>query len=409
MSILVALAILFIGALAHVPGIVAVGVVLVAIALARAVWQQAGSVVVDYERVLATDRTVCGDAIELAVSVHNRGPLPLPWVRTSDGLGRGVRVRHRSRPDEEPRIGALGNGWTLGPFEKVVRHFSILAETRGTFDIGPVTVAAGDALGLSLPANEEAGRAHYVVRPRMVAVRGLGDARDWEGLRRARHGLVEDATRFAGVRPYRSGDPLRHVHWPATARTGAPVTKRFDPSRRRDVLLAVDLRLSRVPGLAHAEREAVFEGVIVATMSIARALRQDDAAVGLALAGFGGGRPGGSHLFLAPNATSACLGLLGDILARVDAVPAVPFGRVLGLATRRIPPGTTVITIGAVDPTDYLPALRHLRRLGFGVLHVSFGPGAPQAAALVRAAGIPARAAELDGPWSTSTSLQMTA
>ena len=408
MNLLLALAILFVGAIARVPGIVAVGVVLVAIALARSAWTRAGSAIVAYQRGIATNRAVYGDEIELAVSVHNRGPLPLPWVKTSDALGRGVRVRHRTLPGEEPRTGALDNGWTLGPFEKVVRRFAILADRRGVFELGPLTVAAGDALGLSLPVHEEAGRSRYVVRPRMVAVRGLGEARDWEGLRRARHGLVEDATRFAGVRPYRPGDPLRHVHWPATARTGQPVTKRFDPSRRRDVLLAVDLRLPRRAGMTLAERDAGLEGLIVATMSIARALREDDAAVGLALAGFAG-QAGRSHLFLPPNATGACLGLIGDVLARVDAVPSVPFSQILGLASRRIPPGTTVITIGAVDPADYLPALRQLRRLGFGVLHVAFGPGAAEIVGQARAAGIAARGADLDGPWATSTTLEVSA
>jgi uncharacterized protein (DUF58 family) len=407
-SVLLALAILFVGAIARVPGIVAVGVVLVAIAVARSAWTRAGSAIVAYQRGLTTDRAVCGDEIELAVSVHNRGPLPLPWVKTSDGLGRGVRVRHRLQPGEEPRTGTLDNGWTLGPFEKIVRRFGILADRRGVFELGPMTVAAGDALGLSLPVHEEPAKTQYVVRPRMVAVKGLGEARDWEGLRRARHGLVEDATRFAGVRPYRPGDAIRHIHWPATARAGQPVTKRFDPSRRRDVLLAVDLRLPRRPGMTLAERDARLEGLIVTTMSIARAMREDDAAVGLALAGFGG-QAGRSHLFLPPNATGACLGLIGDILARVDAVPAVPFAQILGLASRRIPPGTTVITIGAVDPIDYLPALRQLRRLGFGVLHVAFGGDDSEAVERVRAAGIPARTAELNGPWATSTALELSA
>ena len=406
MGVLLALVVLFAGAIARVPGVVAVGVVLVAIALARSAWTRSGSAIVGYGRGLATDRAVCGDEIELAVSVHNRGPLPLPWVKTSDGLGRGVRIRHRTRSEEEPQSSTLDNGWTLGPFEKVVRRFAILADRRGVFELGPLTVAAGDALGLSLPTHEEPDRLRYVVRPRMVAVRGLGEARDWEGLRRARHGLVEDPTRFAGLRPYRPGDTLRHIHWPATARTGEPVTKRFDPSRRRDVLLAVDLRLPRRPGMTLAERDAVLEGLIVAAMSIARAFREDDAAVGLALAGFAG-QTGRSHLFLPPNATAACLGLIGDILAHVDAVPAVPFGQVLGLASRRIPPGTTVITIGAVDPIDYLPALGRLRRLGFGVLHVAYGEGAGEVVGRARAAGVPARAAMLDGPWPTSTALEV--
>src|SRR5436190_802223 len=97
MNVVLAFIVLLLGAVAGVPGIAAVGVVLVAIALARSAWRPAGSAVVAYERRLASDRAVCGDEIGLAVTVHNRGPLPLPWVRTLDALGHGVRIHRRGR------------------------------------------------------------------------------------------------------------------------------------------------------------------------------------------------------------------------------------------------------------------------------------------------------------------------
>ena len=407
MSIYVAVLILLVGAGTGVPGVAAFGVVAVGVAIVRATWFRTGSAVVSYRRHLATDRAVCGDQIGLDIAVHNRGPLPLPWVRTVDWLGRGVAVQRHAQTAEaaESASDELVNGWSLGPFETVVRHFAIATRRRGVYELGPLTLSAGDLLGRAMPLHEDEGRDRYLVRPRMVAVHGATDSRDWEGDRLARHGLTEDPSRFAGIRPYQVGDPLRRVHWRASARAGTLLTRRFDPSRRRDVLLALDLRVPRGPGIGAAERDASTEGLVVIAMSLARLLHDEGAAVGLAVAGFGVGT--GRHLLLPPNSTEAGLALIADMLARLDAVPSMAFPALLGEVGRRLAPGTTIATIGAVDPTESLPAMRRLRRAGFGAIHLAFGDEAATFVARTRAAGIQARIARLDGSWSTSERLEL--
>jgi uncharacterized protein (DUF58 family) len=403
--IVVALLILLAGVGAGVPGVAAFGVVAVGVALARATWFRTGSGVVTYRRRLATDRAVCGDEIGLDIAVHNRGALPLPWVRTVDWLGRGVAVRRRAQPDADAAHDELVNGWTLGPFETVVRHFAIATHRRGVYELGPLTTSAGDLLGRPMPLHEDEGRDRYLVRPRMVVVHGLADSRDWEGDRLARHGLTEDPSRYAGIRPYHLGDPLRRVHWRASARAGTMLTRRFDPSRRRDVLLALDLRVPRGPGIGAAERDASTEGLVVVAMSIARLLHVEGAAVGLAVAGFGVGT--GRHLLLPPNSTEAGLALIADMLARLDAVPSMAFPSLLGEVGRRLAPGTTIATIGAVDPVESLAARRRLRHAGFGVIHLAYGEEAAAFATRARAVGVPARIARLDGTWATSNRLEL--
>ena len=410
MPFALALLIVLAGTAIGVPGIVALGVVGAGLAATRAAWQRSGSEAVSYTRQLTHDRAVCGDEIGLDIGVRNRGPLPLPWIRTVEVLGRGVSVHGRPTGRREgvvagePTRGELVIGWTLGPFEAAVRHYAIATPRRGAYELGPSAVSAGDLLGRPLPAHEIGSRARYVVRPRMVGVRGLEDARDWNGDRRARIGLAEDPSRYAGVREYRPGDPLRRIHWRASARTGLTLTRRFDPSRRQDVLLALDLRVPRGPAIGAAERDEATEGLIVATMSLARGLLGEGAAVGLAVAGFAGGR---GILFLPPNATGAGLELMADLLARLDAIPSMAFPRLLSDVAHRVPPGTTIITLGAVDPVEAVPALRELRRSGFGVVHLAFGTEAAAYAERALAAGISARAARLDGPWATCSRLDL--
>jgi uncharacterized protein (DUF58 family) len=60
-----------------------------------------------------------------------------------------------------------------------------------------------------------------------------------------------------GVREYLDGDPIRSVHWPATARTGTVMVREYEGPRRPVVILVVDLRdpdpervASRAAGMA---------------------------------------------------------------------------------------------------------------------------------------------------------------
>jgi uncharacterized protein (DUF58 family) len=52
--------------------------------------------------------------------------------------------------------------------------------------------------------------------------------------------IGHDITR--GVREYVDGDPIRLVHWPATARTGSVMVRELERPRRTRLLLVVDLR-----------------------------------------------------------------------------------------------------------------------------------------------------------------------
>ena len=78
----------------------------------------------------------------------------------------------------------------------------------------------------------------------------------WGDLDRARPGLAEDPSRFAGVRPYAPGDPIRRIHARTSARLGRPMTKRFEPSRDREVLIALDVQTVDGPAWEARPRRA---------------------------------------------------------------------------------------------------------------------------------------------------------
>jgi uncharacterized protein (DUF58 family) len=106
-----------------------------------------------------------------------------------------------------------------------------------------VRLRAADPFGVFRVELEEEARSEVLVLPRARRVAGrslLGSARPRSGVpgrRVAREPIVTEAV---AVREYRSGDPMRHVHWRLSARRGSLVVKAFAEDRTRDALLVLD-------------------------------------------------------------------------------------------------------------------------------------------------------------------------
>lgn len=397
-------ALVAIGALVDSPGPLVVGLLGLLAEGVRAVWARFGLDGLEYERHLESDRLVCGDVVRLDLTVRNRKPLPLAWLRASDAVSGGLAVQER-RLVAEDRTGdrALVNTWSVGAYERVVRHLHLVAERRGTYAIGPVRLAVGDPFAREAAAEERPGRSAYLVRPRMVQVRETAPPRAWVGPRRARRGPLEQSLLFAGVRPYQAGDPLRRVHWRATARTAQPQVKRFDPALEPDTLIALDVATPVGDLAIGAFDEDLVEGLCVAAASLARRLLADGIACGLAVAAFTGVQR--RSVLLAPGTAPGQLGRLADLLARVTPVSSARFEELLASIPARVRPGTTILVLSSRDPGPRLGVERRLVAAGFPVRHVAFGPHAPAAAATARRAGLGAIVASLEPDWRTSDAL----
>jgi uncharacterized protein (DUF58 family) len=391
------------GSVAESPAIVLLGLALVFIEGIRQVWARRGLDGIEYARHLRHPRGAVGDELALDISVWNRKRLPLAWLKADDVAGEGVRVRERALVEGSTGESILRNAWTLAPYERVVRHFHLVAERRGVYQLGPARLEVGDLLARSAATAEAETVDRWIVWPRSVSVRTADREQRWGGELRARRGLLEDPTRYAGVRAYQPGDPLRRVHWKATSRLGYPVSKRLDPSREREIVIALDIQTVAGAAWLTVFDDDLVEGLCVAAASIARQLRAEGASVGLAAAAYSGAvRP---IAYLAPGESDGQLGRILDLLARLSSFPSAPFERLLTSLLRTLRPGTSVLVLSARDPIAYVPVLRRVAAAGYPVHHIAFGPDAAGLAARARAGGVDSRAAQLDGPWRTSERL----
>jgi uncharacterized protein (DUF58 family) len=401
----VGLFLVLVGGLLGAPVVVVLGIAALAFDVARAIWRERGLDGVVYTRRLDRHQSVVGDEVALTIGIWNRKALPLAWLRANDQASPGVVVRERALIPGDDFGQSLMNAWTLAPYERVTRHFTLVAQRRGVHELGPVRLDVGDVFAARAASLELDDVDRWIVRPRSVPVAGRIARERWGGDERARHGLLEHPISYAGVREYRPGDPLRHVHARTSARLGRPVVKRFDPAREREVLLALDIQTVPGPAWSATFDDELVEGLCVAAASIVRQLRSEGAAFGLAVAAYAGARR--SIAYLAPSESAAQLERSLDLLARLSSFPSAPFERLLTGLPRNLRPGATVIVLTGRDPGAFLAPIRRLARLGYQVSVLLHGARAEGAAPGRRhmAGGVPVRVARLDAAWSVATGL----
>lgn len=165
---------------------------------------------------LETERHVTARDLEIdedlivTVAVRNQKALPTIWLVAEDIIPRGLEA-----------AGTWARAVLLMPFASTRLQYRLRCTRRGYFRIGPTLFETGDFFGLNRRFATGRDAAYVTVYPKVVplAQYAIPTSKPM-GETVVKRRLVEDPTRLAGVREYRTGDPLRRIHWKATARTG---------------------------------------------------------------------------------------------------------------------------------------------------------------------------------------------
>jgi uncharacterized protein (DUF58 family) len=218
-----------------------------------------------------------GEAVPVRVRVRNAGWLPIGWVLVEDLV-----------LPELPTSGARGElGW-LGPGQEARLEYQVLCVRRGYYRLGPLFLEAGDYFGLLRRFLARPPLHYLTVYPRTVPIgRLLVPTTRPLAQVRARWGLLEDETRPAGVRAYRRGDPLRRIHWKATAHTGRLHSRVYEPARVQGAQLVLDFHAAAWGG---GQAEEGRELAVTAAASLAAHLRARNQLFGLVSNGLDGAR-----------------------------------------------------------------------------------------------------------------------
>ncbi|QNE34514.1 DUF58 domain-containing protein [Leifsonia shinshuensis] len=208
-------------------------------------------------RTFHPDIVAVGEQATIVTTARNQSTRPSPPARWREYAPAGVEVQ-RSAPF--PRLGAHQVNVTHGRDTVVLRQ-DVVAYKRGSHPVGPLIVSRTDPFGVAYAEYALGQPRQLLVTPRVVPLTsGELDVAHSEG---AEHELQRHSIPSADeliAREYRPGDPLRRVHWRATARHDKLMVRQEEQRSNPEAWILMDTRPAPTPpGVIRPATRSAYE------------------------------------------------------------------------------------------------------------------------------------------------------
>jgi uncharacterized protein (DUF58 family) len=377
------LAVVALAAFTRSPELIALGVAGLAAWAIVEVTGRLALVALEIDATLEPRRLIAGETVTLTVRVTNRKPLPVPWMDLRVDIPEGIKGAAT-----ESGLPATSVSASFAPRarERVTLRFPLTVAKRGAYVVGPLRTRSGDWLGFVQEERDLPLALEIVAHPAPVGVvdRHLASLRPIAESA-TRRGLIPDPLRFRGVREYRGGDPVKEIHWKASARLRALHTKLYEPATSLDAVFLVNVA-SYDQYWVQVDPDGA-ELVIAASAELVRLAARAGRQVGLMTNGLDNithERPR-SALARGPRALTRSLDILARLGPYAGAAPETVFLRERG----RLPSGATLIAVTPNLRPPLAAGLVVLRRSGHRVLALTKDPPEAGVVAHLRAADVP--------------------
>lgn len=310
-------------------------------------------------RQVSTSHLFRGEEFTVTLQAHNKSWAPLVWVSTTDELPTGLFAL-------SPRKAV----YALAPGQRVTFDYRTQGRFRGVFRVGPLHIEAGDPWGLEVLRGRIDLFDEVVVYPKVHPLSGIGLPSSLPiGELHAQQRFYEDPARTSGVREYQPGDPLKRMHWKASARTGRLHVREYSPTIALETTVFLNLNDEEyeVQSIDH-----MSEFAIEVAASLSYHLHQQRQPVGLVTNGRDGppvvGVTDTSPIRVSSRKGGPQLMKVMEALARVQVQRGKPFAQCLTHEGRQLPWASTVLAITPEDTPEIVEALFSLRRSGYLII-----------------------------------------
>ncbi|WP_062310211.1 DUF58 domain-containing protein [Alicyclobacillus sendaiensis] len=310
------------------------------------------------EGTLTSDRAELepGDEVRLSVALVNRSFMPIPLAKVEIELPpqlsfhreQAVRLGHVSLailPRRQADIQFTAYGWRRGPAVPI-----------------QVRAALGEGMGLLDLDVALENRVSLAVRPRHKRLeRPLRLAPTGWMTRETR--AFPDETALRSVRPYTYGDPVRHIHWRASARLGQLVVKEFFTTEAPDWAIVLSAQASEPYWLSGLHPDTL-DAMCEQALAMARWLTRGGGRVCFATNAACGNRRRASVAWLSAEGVAS-------LLAHAQPIATCDFDALSAALARSASSPRHWIVLSPLPARD---AGARLSRLGVQVTWMSFGP-----------------------------------
>lgn len=194
-------------------------------------------------RTLSCESAFEGEEGELIEVVRNDKPYVIPWLRIESDISPNIQLGRQ----ENLHVGDQRyycSSFTLMPYQQIRRRHKLKFLRRGSYDLGNATLTIGDLLNVKQYWRKQKTDAKILIYPHILEKDELPFPVSMvlgELVRRQQ--LLTDPFLIRGIRGYQPGDPIRDIHWPATARTGEVQVRVHDYSARARLLVVLNAQI----------------------------------------------------------------------------------------------------------------------------------------------------------------------
>jgi len=211
-------------------------------------------------RSLDPHRIPTGARAQVRLRLQNLSALPTGTLLLEDRLPYALGSRPRLVLDR------LGGGQASSV------TYSVRAEARGRYEVGPLVVRLTDPFGLCELTRSFPNQDRLTVIPEVVPLPAIRLAGEFTGTGESRaRSVAVHGEDDAATREYRHGDDLRRVHWRSTARVGELMVRREEQPWESRATVVLDTRSAAHRGEGPGSS---FEWAVSGAASIALHLRQ---------------------------------------------------------------------------------------------------------------------------------------
>jgi uncharacterized protein (DUF58 family) len=195
-----------------------------------------------YHCEFSTDEVFEGTEVFLTETVENQKWLPLPWFKSEittskwlDFAGAQSVVTYHTR--------FVPSFFLVKGHKKVTRHWKVACVRRGVFSIESVMLVSTDLLGSRTVSRPALAGASITVLPKPLPLHEFTlQSRYLLGEHLVRFQLVPDPFLVSGVREYLPSDPMKSIHWNATAKMGRIMVRNQEYTTRQCVMVLLNIQ-----------------------------------------------------------------------------------------------------------------------------------------------------------------------
>lgn len=323
-----------------------------------------------YERHFSVPAAHEGQRVELIESIRNEKLLPVPWLRAESRIPKELGFDKAATDAMHEVSGGMYHRslFFLAPMCAITRHHAITLLRRSVYSAGSVALTAGDLFALVHREKQLELDCGIVVYPALLPDDALPDpAHRWLGEAVVKRWIMPDPFLVNGIRDYRPGDPMRDVHWKASARTGELRVKQRDYTSDPKALVILNVQVSphQWSDVPPQDEERMEQAIRIAASLCQRALKSGMNAGFATNACFQGRQGKGEYIYVPTAAGSSQGDKLMDTMARMALHRELTFPTFLG--ELKNVEGEDILIISFYEDDETRAAVNVLRQQGNNV------------------------------------------